>query len=110
MILFDVTDLKADEMKRLRKHPLFLLVIALALPLGIAFLYYDFHDDSDLVWHLQYSMADIDDSLSILRENPNVFVAADEPLQPASINLFKVRFFHSFNPVSAPQTSSILRC
>jgi hypothetical protein len=110
MILFDLTDRKTDGMKRPRKHPLFLLAIASAMPLGIAFLYYDFYDDHDLVWHQQFSMADKEDLLSILRKNSKAFVVADEPLQPASINLFEIRCFHSSNPVSAPQTSPVLRC
>jgi hypothetical protein len=97
-------------MKQLRKHPLFLLAIALALPLGVAFLYYDFYDDNDLVCHKQISMPDNGDLLSILRKNPNVFVAADEPFQHASMNLFETKSFHSINSVSTIQTSSVLRC
>ena len=97
-------------MKLLRKHPMFLLAIAFALPLGVAFLYYDFYDDNDLVCHTQISMADNGDLLSFLRKNPNVFVAVDEPLQSVSINLFETKSFHSTNPVSTTQTSSVLRC
>jgi hypothetical protein len=97
-------------MKGLRKHPLFLVAIALALPLGVAFLYYDFYDDNDLVCHTQISMADNGDLLSFLRKNHNVFVAVDEPLQSASINLFETKSFPSINSVSTTQTSSVLRC
>jgi hypothetical protein len=97
-------------MKQLRKHPLFLLAIALALPLGVAFLYYDFYDDNDLVCHKQISMLDNGDLLSFLRKNPNVFAAADEPLQHASMNLSETKSFHSINPVSTIQSSSVLRC
>ena len=97
-------------MKQLRKHPLFLLTIALALPLCVAFLYYDFYDDNDLVCHTQISMPDNGDLLSILKKNPKVFVAAYEPLQSSSINLFETKSFHSVNPVSNTQTSSVLRC
>ncbi len=97
-------------MKRLRKYPLFLLAIALALPLSVAFLYYDFYDDNDLVCRKQISVADNEDLLSFLRKNPRVFVAADEPFQFAVINLFETKSFHSINPSSATQTSSVLRC
>jgi hypothetical protein len=97
-------------MKWLRQHPLFLVAIALALPLGVACLYYDFYDDNDLVRHTQISMADNGDLLSFLRKYPNVFVAVDEPLQSASINLFEAISFHSVNSVSTTQTSSVLRC
>src|SRR5512137_1937283 len=97
-------------MKQLRKHPLFLLAIALTLPLGVAFLYYDFYDDNDLVCRKQISMPDNGDLLSFLRKNPNVFVAADAPFQHASMNLFDTKSFHSINPVSTIQTSSVLRC
>jgi ATP adenylyltransferase/5',5'''-P-1,P-4-tetraphosphate phosphorylase II len=101
---------KEHRMRQLRKHPLFLLAIAVALPLGVACLYYDFYDDNDLVRHTQISMADNGDLLSFLRKNPNVFVAVDEPPQSASINLFETKSFHSINPVSTNQTSSVLRC
>jgi hypothetical protein len=97
-------------MKWLRKHSLFLVAIALALPLVVAFLYYDFYDDNDLVCRTQISMADNGDLLSFLRKNPNVFAAVDEPLQSASINLFETKSFPSTNPVSTTQTSSVLRC
>ncbi len=97
-------------MKPLRKHPLFLLVIALTLPLGMSFLYYDFYDDNDLVCHKQISMPDSGDLLSLLRNNPHDFVAADEPFQLALMNLFETKSFHSINPVSTIQTSSVLRC
>lgn len=97
-------------MKRLRRHPLFLLAIALALPLGIAFLYYDFYDDNDLVCHKQISMADNGDLLSFLRKNPRIFVAADEPLLSAGIHLSETKPFHSTHPVSTAETISVLRC
>jgi hypothetical protein len=97
-------------MKQLRRHPLFLLAIALAMPLSVAYLYYDFYDDNDLVCHKQISMSDNGDLLSFLRKNPHVFVAADEPFQQASMNLFETKSIHSINPVSTIQTSSVLRC
>ena len=97
-------------MKRLRKHPLFLLAIALALPLGIAFLYYDFYDGNDLVRHPQLSMADNEDLTNFLRKNPRVFVAADALLQPPGLNLIETASFHLFNPVSTARKSAVLRC
>jgi hypothetical protein len=105
-----IIDPKELRMRQLRKHPLFLLAIALALPLSVAFLYYDFYDDNDLVCHTQISMADNGDLLSFLRKNPNVSAAVDEPLQSASINLFETKSFTSINLVSTFQTSSVLRC
>ena len=98
------------RMRQLRKHPLFLIAIALALPLGVAFLYYDFYDDNDLVCHTQISMADNGDLLSILKKSSKVLVAVDELLQFASINLLETTFFLSINPVSTIQLSSVLRC
>ncbi len=97
-------------MKRFRKHPLFLLAIALVLPLGVAFLYYDFYDDSDLVGLKQISMADNEDLLSFLRKNPRVFVAAHEPYRSAGINLCDTKSFLSIHSASPTQTNSILRC
>ncbi|HQL90119.1 MAG TPA: hypothetical protein PLQ15_05915 [Syntrophales bacterium] len=97
-------------MKRLRRHPYFLLAIAMTLPLGIAFLYYDFYDDGDLVCHKQISMADNGDLLSFLRKNPRVFVAADELLQLSGIRLSETKPFHPIHPVSAIETISVLRC
>ena len=97
-------------MKRFRKHPLFLLAIALVLPLGVAFLYYDFYDDHDLVCLKQISMADNEDLLSFLRKNPRVFVASYEPPQSAGINLSDTKSFLSIHSASPAQTNSILRC
>jgi hypothetical protein len=97
-------------MKRFRKHPLFLLAIALALPLGVAFLYYDFYEDNDLVCLKQISMADNEDLLSFLRKNPRVFVTVYAPLQSAGINLFEANSFLSIDPASIAQTISVLRC
>lgn len=97
-------------MKRLRKHPLFLLAIALALPLGVAFLYYDFYDDNDLVCRKQISMADNGDLLSFLRKNPRIFVVADDAVQAVGISLFNTKSFLSFIPASAAQASTVLRC
>jgi len=97
-------------MKRLRKQPLFLLAIALVLPLGVAFLYYDFYDDNDLVCLKQISMTDNEDLLSFLRKNPRAFVAAYELPQPAGINLSDTKSFLSIHSASPTQTNSILRC
>jgi len=97
-------------MKRFRKHPLFLLAIALVLPLGVAFLYYDFYDENDLVCLKQISMADNEDLLSFLRKNPRVFVAAHEPYRSAGINLCDTKPFLSIHSASPTQTNSILRC
>ncbi|HET6490856.1 MAG TPA: hypothetical protein VFG28_13965 [Syntrophales bacterium] len=94
----------------LRKHPLFLLTAALALPLVVAYAYYDFYDDNDLVCHTQISMADNGDLLSSLRKNPGGFVTGDVPFQSASINLFETKSFHSIDPVSTAQKSPALRC
>jgi hypothetical protein len=103
-------DQKEPGMKRLRKHPLFLLTVALALPLCVAYTYYDFYDDNDLVCRTQISMADNGDLLSSLRKNPGGFVAVDVPLQSAGINLFETKSFDSINPVSTAQKSPVLRC
>jgi hypothetical protein len=97
-------------MKRLRRHRLYLLAIALVLPLGVAFLYYDFYDDNDLVCLKQISMADNEDLLSFLRKNPKVLVAADGPFQSAGMNLFETTSFHPVHPASTTQMSSVLRC
>jgi hypothetical protein len=97
-------------MKRLRKHPLFLLAIALALPLGVTFLYYDFYDDNDLVCRKQISMADNGDLLSFLRKNPRIFVVAEGLFQATGINLFETKSFHYINPALTNQTSPVLRC
>ena len=97
-------------MKRFRRHPLFLLAIALVLPLGVAFLDYDFYDDNDLVCLKQISMADNEDLLSFLRKNPRVFVAAQEPYRSAGINLCDTKSFLSIHSASPTQTNSILRC
>lgn len=110
MILLLVKGGKEHRMKQLRRYPLFLLAIALALPISVAFLYYDFYDQNDLACHTQISMADNEDLLSILRKNPKVFVAADEPLLPTGNNLFTTRSIHSINPASMAQTTSVLRC
>jgi hypothetical protein len=110
MILFQANDREKQRMKWLRKHPLFLLAIALALPLGVAFLYYDFYDDNDLIRLKQISMADNGDLLSFLRKNPRIFVAADEIFQSTCINLFETQSFNYINPASTNQTSPVLRC
>ena len=97
-------------MKLLRKHPLFLLAIALTLPLGVAFLYYDFYDGSDLVCHKQISIADNEDLLSFLRKNPRVFASADPPLPSAGIHPLMEKPIQSVSAVSTAQAGSVLRC
>ncbi len=97
-------------MKRLRRHPLFLLAIALALPLAVAFLYYDFYDDNDLVCRKQISMTDNGDLLSFLRKNPRVFVAAYEPSPSVGTEFLEGRSFLFACPASTTQTISVLRC
>lgn len=97
-------------MKRLRTHPLFLLVIALLLPLGISLLFYDFHSDNNLVSRKQISTADDWDLLSFLRKNPRIFVAADIPFLAAGMNLPGIKAFHYINPDSTAWTGSVLRC
>ena len=95
----------------LRRHPLFLLTIALALPLGVAFLNYDFYGDNDPFRLNQISMADDEDLLSFLRKNPRIFVAAHETVQSACINLFETQSFsYIINPVTTNQKSPVLRC
>ncbi len=110
MVVFDVVAGEEHRMKALRKHPLFLLAIALALPLGMAFLAYDFYDDNDLTCHTQISMADDEDLLSFLRHNPRAIVAADDSLQSFSINPVETKSFDSVDSVSTLQTCSVLRC
>jgi hypothetical protein len=97
-------------MKSLRKHPLFLLAIALALPLGVAILYYDFYDGNDLVCHKQISIADNEDLLSFLRKNPRVLVSGDQPLPSAGIHPFMAKPVQSVSAVSTARTGSVLRC
>lgn len=97
-------------MKSLRKHPLFLLAIALTLPLGVAFLYYDFYDGNDLVCHKQISISDNEDLLSFLRKNPRVFASADQPLHPAVMNPLQTSPTRSDRPASPVQTGFVLRC
>ncbi len=97
-------------MRQLREHSLFLLVMALALPLCSACLYFDFYDDNDLVCHTQISMADNGDLLSVLKKNPKAVVAADDPLQSLNINPLEAKSFDRIDPLSTFQMSSILRC
>ena len=98
-------------MNRLRKHPLFLVAIALALPLAIALLYYDFYDDNDLVCRKQISMADNGDFLNILRKNLKLSTTADQSLPPL-IMVAGANPFYSDNitPLLPSQSYSILRC
>jgi hypothetical protein len=95
-------------MKWLRKHPLFLLAIALVLPLGVAFLHYHFYDENDLVVGKYFTNAQQWDLSSFLRKNPRVFVAADEPFQSVGVNLYETKSFCYIPPTN--QTSPILRC
>lgn len=97
-------------MKRLRKHPLLLVTIAVALPLGVAILYFDFYDDSDLICFRQISTADSEDLLNFLRKHPKVLVAVDAIFQPAGTNVSEANSFHSFPPASTAQRCSVLRC
>lgn len=101
---------KDSTVRRLRRHPLYLLAIALALPLTVPFLYYDFYDDSDLVCRKQISMADNGDLLHFLRKNPRVFVAVDQPFQSAGTNPCEVSSFLSALPPPSTQTTVVLRC
>mgnify|MGYP001767017049 CR=1 FL=1 len=97
-------------MKRLRRHPLFLIAIAVALPLGAAILYFDFYADSDLVCLQQLSTADNEDLLHFLRKNPKALVAADAILHSDGMNISETTSFHSFPPASTAQRRSVLRC
>jgi hypothetical protein len=97
-------------MKQLRKHRLFLLAIALVLPVGVAFLHYQFYDENDLVVGKYISNAQGLDLSNFLRKNPRVFVSADEPLPSAGINLFETKSFYYINPAATSQKSPVLRC
>lgn len=97
-------------MKRLRRHPLFLIAIAVALPLGAAILYFDFYADSDLVCLQQLSTADNEDLLHFLRKNPRALVAADASLQSAGSRISETTSFQSVPPASTSQMRSVLRC
>ncbi len=97
-------------MNWLRKHPLFLLAIALALQLGVAFLNYDFCDDNDLVRINQISIADDGDLLNFLRKIPKVFVTAVGTSQTACVNPFATKSFNYINPASTHRMSPVLRC
>ncbi len=97
-------------MKRLRRHPLFLLAIAVALPLGVAILFFDFYDESDLVCIQQLSTADNEDLLNFLRKNPRALVAVDAIVQSAGSNISETASFHPFPPASTVQRRSVLRC
>jgi hypothetical protein len=97
-------------MRQLRKHPRFLLIIALILPLVVAFLYYQFYDDSDLVVGKYYTKAEESDLLTFLRKNPKVFIAADGLFQSADIIFFETKSSHCTKPAATCQTNPILRC
>ena len=97
-------------MKKLRNHPLFLVAVALAIPLCVAFLYYDFYDGNDLVFYKQISVADNGDVLSFLRKHPKAVIAPDEHIRSAGINLSETRSVQSANSSSFSRTSSVLRC
>jgi hypothetical protein len=96
-------------MKWLRKHSQVLLAVALMLPLGVAFLNYDFYEDNDLVRVSQISTTDGENLLSILKKNLRIFVAADETFQSTYINLFETKSFIYINP-STNQAIPVLRC
>lgn len=97
-------------MKKLRNHPLFLLTVALALPLGVAFLYYDFYDSNDLVCYKQISVADNGDVLSFLRKHPKAVIAPDDLFHSVGIHLSETRSVQSAHPASISQMCSVLRC
>jgi hypothetical protein len=97
-------------MKKLRNHPLFLVAVALAIPLGVAFLYYDFYDGNDLVFYKQISVADNGDVLSFLRKHPKAAIAPDEHIRSAGFNLYETRSVQSAHPVLISQKCSVLRC
>jgi hypothetical protein len=110
MILIKPVNSPKIKMNWFRKHHLILLAIGLALPLGIAFLYYDFYDNNDLILIKQISMADQGDLLSILRKNPKVFVSVVKPFEMPGIKLFGTKAFHYVDPASFAQMSSPFRC
>jgi len=93
-----------------RGHPLILLIIGLTLPLGVAFLCYDFYDDNDLVCRKQISVADQGDLLSFLRKIPRVLVSAVELFQIPGIASFDVNYFYYLYPAQSPQSTSVLLC
>jgi len=98
-------------MKRLRKHPHFLLFIALALPVGLAFLHYDLLTDRDLVLHRQISTADKSDSPNLQRAELRTSVAVVLSAQPLYIARGVNPFFsNDLNPAVPSQSYSILRC
>ncbi len=97
-------------MKRFRRHPLFLAAIALALPLGVAFLSYDFYDDSDFACRAEISIADNEDLLNFLRKMPRVLAAWDEPFQDSCHNLSESKTPWFVHPAAIAQTGSVLRC
>jgi hypothetical protein len=98
-------------MKRLRKNPHFLLVIALALPLGLSFLYYDLLADKDLIRYRQISMTEKTDLLSFQREELRISVSEVHSTQTLII-VPCVNPFSSSDiiPALPSQSYSILRC
>jgi hypothetical protein len=97
-------------MKRFRKHPLFLMATALALPLCLAFPYYDFYDNGDLISQTQFSMSDDGDLLNLLKKNPKAIVSSDQSLPRFSLTLLETKPVAPVEAGSAAPTSSVLRC
>lgn len=97
-------------MRRLRKYPLPLVIIAFCIPFAVAILYFNFYDESDFISYKRFVKADECDLLSFLRKNPRIVIAAENLSLSSGEVLGMIRFFHYLTPAIPSQKNLVLRC
>ena len=97
-------------MKRRRKLGIFLLAISFLIPWNVAYLYYDYYTEVDLLVRKHLSEIEEDGILSLFKENSRVLVPPGQHIQQPVISFLQVMFCQPNPFLPADPKHPVLRC
>ncbi|MCX5917628.1 MAG: hypothetical protein NTX30_13240 [Deltaproteobacteria bacterium] len=97
-------------MKRRRNLGIFLLVISFLIPWNVAYLYYDYYTEADLLVRKHLSGGEEDGILSLFKENSRVLVPPGQHIQQPVISFLQVMLYQPNPFLPADPKHPVLRC
>jgi hypothetical protein len=96
--------------KRRRLFSIFLLAVSLLIPWNVAYLYYNYYTEADILVRKHLSEEDDDGLLSLFKEKTRVFLPPGERIQQPVISFLWVIYCQPNPFLPADLKQSVLRC
>jgi len=96
--------------KRRRGLIYFLLVLSFLIPFNVAYLYFDYYSDVDLMPRKHFSSEDEESLLALFKKSPRVLHNPGLSIQDHVFNFSEVSFFQTFSTLPRDSKNPVLRC